>query len=717
MTIQSLQSKWLLILLIMGITNIHIMAQDQPHKEKCAFDHQLKEAQKSPYYQAIRDQAEHFIKNYKPKKSGSTIKIPCVVHIVHTGQAAGTIDNDNAGNNDGANPSDAQINSAISDMTAAFQHTGAYSSKNTYTASLDVEFVLAKVDPTGATTTGIKRYDVSGESWGTDYANNGMDAGQTPGVAQATITESRFWPPMDYMNIWVVHEVENATSTLGFASFPQSNAGATDGLTMLATAFGYDPENDDGYLLDAATNLNGTANHEVGHYLNLYHTFQGDNNGASCPGDVTVGTDSDGCADIDPHKRSSGCPSDATNNTCVSPTGANDYIHNFMDYADDACFHGFSANQKTRMDAALADQRKALGNSVADDATAGDYPTAVVATPSVTNADQTMGIYEVTLNGTTWTSWSSHHDGGYANRVASSSYVELTANTMYTLTVKVGVGNTTNDELINVYIDYNNDGDFDDAGETIHTTSGGSGKKNGDSYSISFTTPTSPTVTNKRIRMRIISDFDNGVNPITSKTASSQGGQIEDYSISFGSPLPVELAYFNGKIIDFNDAVLSWETFSEKNNKGFEIQRSTDGKNFETIGFVNGNGTTQNASAYRYMDENLASGKWYYRLKQMDFDGQFEYSSIIILEVEKGFDVLKVYPNPTNDVFTIELGNIQVDEFNLELYSTTGQLLKSIQFQNNQVSYSLKDWDIPTGIYFLKVRAGQYTQTIKLSKL
>jgi len=331
--------------------------------EKCAFDQIFAEKQQDPNFVKTRIEMEKFIQRYTKNKgtdrSGVAI-IPCVVHVVHTGQGPGTIDNDQSGNNDGANPNDPQINSAISNMTDAFKHTGPYAPLNGYTATLNVTFVLAKTAPDGSATSGIIRHNVSGESWGTDYANNGMDAGQTPGVPQATITAGKYWPPMDYMNIWIVHEVENATTTLGFASFPNANAGGTDGLTMLATAFGYDPNCGTGSalpgsILDCGTNLNGTANHETGHYLNLFHTFTGDGGGSNCPADNTCGTDSDCCADIPAHKRTSGCPADdPTGNDCPSPgSGPNSYIHNFMDYADDACFHGFSENQKTRMEAAL----------------------------------------------------------------------------------------------------------------------------------------------------------------------------------------------------------------------------------------------------------------------------------------------------------------------------------------------------------------------------
>ena len=430
----SFSSRYHRLLFLIFLLSFFTNSGSGQHFEKCAFDRHLGEWQQKEEFQRIRIQAENFLQQYQSEVSSRnmmTTNIPVVVHVFHTGQSVGTA------TSTGANPSDAQIMSAISNMNNAFTHTGPYASLTGYTSTLDVNFSLAQRDPNGNATSGIVRHDVSGETWGTTFANQGMDAGATPGVLQATMAEGRYWPPMDYMNIYIVHVIENAMTTLGFASFPQSNPGATDGMVMLASAFGYDPENDDGFLLDPGTNLNGTANHETGHYFNLYHTFTGDNGGSQCPSDITCGVNNDCCADIPPHQRSSGCPSDnPTGNTCTG--GPNSYIHNFMDYADDACFHGFSTDQTTRMAAALVSQRCTLGQSQGLSGPSGMYPAAVTSNPSVSNPDQSMGIYEVTLNGTTISSWSSYHDGGYINRVASAPTISLQSNTAYNLTVQVG---------------------------------------------------------------------------------------------------------------------------------------------------------------------------------------------------------------------------------------------------------------------------------------
>ncbi|NOX17514.1 MAG: hypothetical protein GXO87_04430, partial [Chlorobi bacterium] len=101
--------------------------------------------------------------------------------------------------------------------------------------------------------------------------------------------------------------------------------------------------------------------------------------------------------------------------------------------------------------------------------------------------------------------------------------------------------------------------------------------------------------------------------------------------------LPVELTSFTASY--FNDVVeLNWRTATETNNSGFEIQRAssstTPRQGWETIGFVEGNGTTAETHNYSFIDENVASGKYFYRLKQIDNNGSFEYSDVVEIEME-----------------------------------------------------------------------------------
>jgi len=125
--------------------------------------------------------------------------------------------------------------------------------------------------------------------------------------------------------------------------------------------------------------------------------------------------------------------------------------------------------------------------------------------------------------------------------------------------------------------------------------------------------------------------------------------------------LPVELIDFTYTVTD--NVNLYWSTASEINNDYFEIEKSTDGINFEHIGGVNGNGNSNSIIDYNYIDKNPLNGISYYRLKQVDFDGKFEYSKIIAVEYEKQFS-FNVYPNPINSggILSLEFANTEQKE-------------------------------------------------------
>ena len=111
------------------------------------------------------------------------------------------------------------------------------------------------------------------------------------------------------------------------------------------------------------------------------------------------------------------------------------------------------------------------------------------------------------------------------------------------------------------------------------------------------------------------------------------GTQSGVYKGTISSIIPVELISFNGSFID-NAIRLRWSTATETNNKGFEIERSPDGKgNWQRIEFIEGNGTTTNKNSYSFIDKNVSTGTYSYRLKQIDFDGSFKYSNIVEINI------------------------------------------------------------------------------------
>ncbi len=141
--------------------------------------------------------------------------------------------------------------------------------------------------------------------------------------------------------------------------------------------------------------------------------------------------------------------------------------------------------------------------------------------------------------------------------------------------------------------------------------------------------------------------------------------------------LPVNLIFFNAKASN-QEISLSWSTAQEVNNKGFEVQRSDDSNSWETVSFINGHGTTNIIQSYSFEDNNPYNGVNYYRLKQVDYDGAFEYSKIVeVSSFQKESSVsIQVYPNPSSDYIKVTgFGNAA--KIDISIYNQLGKLVYS----------------------------------------
>jgi hypothetical protein len=182
--------------------------------------------------------------------------------------------------------------------------------------------------------------------------------------------------------------------------------------------------------------------------------------------------------------------------------------------------------------------------------------------------------------------------------------------------------------------------------------------------------------------------------------------------------LPVELISFtatsNGK-----EVILNWSTATELNNLGFEIQRSTEGKEFFTVGFVNGHGTTTEQRNYSYADKNLYNGKYYYRLKQVDYDGSFEYSEVVEVEWRAFNSYLldQNYPNPFNPTTTIGFGLQNKSNVKITILNAIGEEVAEILNEERDAGYHQVEFNatyLPSGVYFYQLKAGSFAQTKKM---
>ena len=163
--------------------------------------------------------------------------------------------------------------------------------------------------------------------------------------------------------------------------------------------------------------------------------------------------------------------------------------------------------------------------------------------------------------------------------------------------------------------------------------------------------------------------------------------------------LSVELRNFYAQLLSNNQVGLTWQTASEKNNNGFEIQRSTDGNNWTKIGFVKGNGTTNAEQKYTFTDEGPLSIN-YYRLRQLDFDGNEAFSKTLTINT-KGKWATKIFPNPVTNIMTIDVG--EVDNAAIRLVDVLGKEIIVKQGQSGQTSLDVSL--LSAGIYFVEIKA------------
>lgn len=163
------------------------------------------------------------------------------------------------------------------------------------------------------------------------------------------------------------------------------------------------------------------------------------------------------------------------------------------------------------------------------------------------------------------------------------------------------------------------------------------------------------------------------------QAGSNGGGEefgIEDFQLEHSVVLPVELTGFNGKLKN-KEVELNWSTASEINNAGFEIQRSSDGRHWELLDFVPGAGNSDIAITYQYIDSEPMKGIQYYRLRQVDFDNQHEFSQTISINFRSSTGELgELYPNPTeNGIVHINYDSDTRERLNIKVHNLMGQVV------------------------------------------
>lgn len=281
------------------------------------------EAWLAPKVQQMRE----LIKNNTGK---TVVKIPVVVHVIHSGQAVGT----------GRNISDDRVVSQITVLNQDYRKmegTPGYNT-NSVGADVEIEFCMAQVDPSGNTTAGIDRVQYTGYTWNESNV-------------ESVMKPQTIWDPTKYFNIWVCQFGGDLNGVLGYAQFPTGSGlsglsggtttADTDGVVIDWRCFGTSDIVTGSYF--SGYDKGRTATHEVGHAFGLRHIW-GDT--TSCPSTNSY-TNKDYCADTP--------AANAANYTCTSvvdscpSTDGNDMVENYMDYTYDTCMNIFTQDQKTRI--------------------------------------------------------------------------------------------------------------------------------------------------------------------------------------------------------------------------------------------------------------------------------------------------------------------------------------------------------------------------------
>ncbi|GIV33605.1 MAG: hypothetical protein KatS3mg031_1140 [Chitinophagales bacterium] len=325
----TIAARWMMVLFL--VWTLPSEAQVQ----RCHTDEYMQQLKQSDpglesRIQQAREQTRHFLSQSSSQKTdrSAVITIPVVVHVMHHGEPVGT----------GTNISDAQILSQIEVLNEDYQGLNADLTKvpahfSNVIGIPNIEFCLAQLDPQGQPTTGINRVNIGSASWSDNLK---------PGT---------IWDATRYLNIWVT---EISGGVLGYTTFPGSNL-SQDGVVIDYRYFGKAPYNS----YNSKFNLGRTATHEIGHWLDLDHTFE---NGCSGGTPSTCSSAGDRMCDTPPTANANyGCAFSTTRNTCTeSPVDNPDMWMNYMDYMDDACLYMFTQDQANWMRAVLNSSRSGI---------------------------------------------------------------------------------------------------------------------------------------------------------------------------------------------------------------------------------------------------------------------------------------------------------------------------------------------------------------------
>lgn len=189
--------------------------------------------------------------------------------------------------------------------------------------------------------------------------------------------------------------------------------------------------------------------------------------------------------------------------------------------------------------------------------------------------------------------------------------------------------------------------------------------------------------------------------------------------MKIGNVIPVELTSFTASA-GSNSVSLKWNTATETNNLGFDIERKAADASWEKIGFVHGNGNSVSENSYSFVDKNINKiGKISYRLKQLDFDGKYEYSKTVEVSFAKNlsYQLAKNYPNPFNPSTKIKFSIPAKQHVSLKVFNLLGNEVATLVNDTKDAGEYVVDFNaknLSSGVYYYRIQSGNFTQTNKM---
>jgi len=183
-------------------------------------------------------------------------------------------------------------------------------------------------------------------------------------------------------------------------------------------------------------------------------------------------------------------------------------------------------------------------------------------------------------------------------------------------------------------------------------------------------------------------------------------------------PSPVELSSFNS-IVNTSNVTLNWSTSSEENNSGFEVHRMRNNE-WVNVGFINGNGNSASVNNYSFEDRNLNSGKYNYRLKQIDYNGNFKFYDLeneVVVGVPDKYSLSQNYPNPFNPNTTIKYDLPKAGVVTVKIYDVNGREMRTLLNENKEAGYYTIQFnasDLSSGVYFYRIQSADFVSTKKM---